>query len=126
MIMPVPYLLSQTLNAIASYNRRMGFEKIPNTFVVNCSCQIGLVPMTHKFENGAYYSCGTKGTQVSVLHVVKAFSELKYDEVAGSMCTPTPWTTMLMSMINFNEKLMKEYEIDLLGDVVLLGEKWFE
>lgn len=116
----------RTLKEITSYNRRMGFEKIPNTFVVNCSCRPGLVPMTHKFENGAYYSCGTKGTQVSVLQVVKAFSELKYDEVAGSMCTPTPWTTMLKSMINFNEKLMKEYEIDLLGDVVLLGEKWFE
>ena len=116
----------RTLKAISSYNRRMGFDKTPNTFVVNCSCQRGLVPMTHKFNNGAYYSCGTKGTQVSVLHVVKAFTELKYDEVEGSMCIPTPWTTLLKSMINFNDKLTKEYEIDLLGDVVLLGEKWFE
>jgi hypothetical protein len=116
----------KTLKAIASYNRRMGFENIPNTFVVNCSCKIGLVPMTSKFKNGAYYSCGAKGTQVSVLQVVKAFSELKYDEVEGSMCTPTPWTTMIKSLINFNEKLMKEYEIDLIGETLLLGEKWFE
>jgi hypothetical protein len=42
------------------------------------------------------------------------------------MCKPSPWTTMLKSMYNFNEKLKSMYEVDLLGDVILLGEDWFE
>jgi len=116
----------RTLAEINRYNRRFGFDKIPNMFVVNCSHSRGLVPMTHQFENGAYYSCGPKGTQVSVLKVLQAFCELKFDEVAQMTCTPTPWTTMLKTLHNFNEKLKKEYEIDMLGDVVLLGKTWFE
>ena len=115
----------KTLGDINRYNRRFGFDKIPNMFVANCSHQQGLVPMTHQFENGAYYSCGPKGTQVSVLKVLQAFCELKFDEVAQMTCTPTPWTTMLKTLHNFNEKLKKEYEIDMLGDIVLLGENWF-
>jgi hypothetical protein len=116
----------KTLNMIRNYNELNGFNKIPNTFIVNCSTVGGLVPMTSKFENGAYYSCGTNGTQVSVLATIKAFCELKFDEVDANMCKPSPWTTMLKSMYNFNEKLKKMYEIDLLGDVILLGEDWFE
>lgn len=116
----------KTLNMIRDYNERNGFSNIPNTFVVNCSTFKGLVPMTTKFENGAYYSCGTKGTQVSVLATIKAFCELKFDEIEANICKPSPWTTMLKSMYNFNEKLKSMYEVDLLGDVILLGEDWFE
>lgn len=115
----------KTLNKIKAYNSRMGFESVPNTFIVNCSRSQGLVPMTAQFENGAYYACGTKGTQVSVLEAIKAFCELKFDEIEAMMCTPTPWTTMLKTLSNFNDKLKKNYEVDLLGDVMLLGEDWF-
>lgn len=115
----------KTLNMIKAYNTKMGFESVPNTFIVNCSRSQGLVPMTAQFENGAYYACGTKGTQVSVLEVIKAFCELKFDEIEAKMCTPTPWTTMLKTLSNFNDKLKNNYEVDLLGDVMLLGEDWF-
>lgn len=115
----------KTLNMIKAYNTRMGFESVPNTFIVNCSRSKGLVPMTAQFENGAYYACGTKGTQVSVLEAIKAFCELKFDEIEAKMCSPTPWTTMLKTLSNFNDKLKNNYEVDLLGDVMLLGEDWF-
>lgn len=115
----------KTLNMIKAYNTKMGFESVPNTFIVNCSRSQGLVPMTAQFENGAYYACGTKGTQVSVLEVIKAFCELKFDEIEAKICIPTPWTTMLKTLSNFNDKLKNNYEVDLLGDVMLLGEDWF-
>ena len=97
----------KTLNKIKAYNSRMGFESVPVIFIVNCSRSQGLVPMTAQFENGAYYVCGTKGTQVSVLEAIKAFCELKFDEIEAMMCTPTPWTTMLKTLSNFNDKLKK-------------------
>jgi len=109
----------RTLRLIQKYHNDMGFDQTPNTFVVNCSRETGLKCMTTNFPNGAYYSCGPKGTQVSILATIKAFCDKK-------LLVPTPWTTMLKTLTNFNEKLVQQYDIDMLREVVLLGEAWFD
>ena len=113
------------LSTIKKYNDDFGYTNTPNVFVLNCSQTNNLLPMTLKFQNGAYFSCGSKGTHVSILQVLNAFNELSFYNALDNLCILTPWTTMLKTLYNFNKQLLDKYNINLLGDHQLLGEKYF-
>jgi len=112
------------LSTIKKYNDEFKYTNVPNIFVLNCSQINNLLPMTLKFQNGAYFSCGSKGTQVSILQVLKAFNELSIDSELNDLCILTPWSTMLKTLYNFNKQLLDKYNINLLSDHQLLGKTY--